>query len=180
MHDNIVILNNIIMKQNIYALLICSFIQAFLGKHLTMKIIYIGVMAVKKVAVPIILVLLALVLAACGGGKLKDGSYEGRSTADSRGAYGVVKIEVKDGKIASAEFLQYNSDGTVKDESYGKESGEENYKKAQDALENSRQYPEKLVETQNVDKVDAVTGATSSWKQFQEAAKDALAKAKED
>ena len=76
--------------------------------------------------------------------------------------------------------MQYNSDGTVKDESYGKESGEENYKKAQDALENLRQYPEKLVETQNVDKVDAVTGATSSWKQFQEAAKDALAKAKED
>ncbi|NLM11626.1 MAG: FMN-binding protein [Clostridiaceae bacterium] len=134
-------------------------------------------MALKKLTISIVLVLLVVALTACGA-KLEDGNYEGQSTPDSRGAYGVVSIEVKDGKIASAEFLQYNADGTLKDESYGKESGEENYKKAQDALEYSKQYAEKLVETQKVDKVDAITGATSSWKQFQEAAKDALAKAK--
>ncbi|WP_252891105.1 FMN-binding protein [Thermoclostridium stercorarium] len=80
--------------------------------------------------------------------------------------------------MESAEFLQYNADGSLKDESYGKDSGEENYKKAQAALEASKQYAEKLVETQDVEKVDSITGATSSWKAFQEAAKDALAKAK--
>lgn len=132
----------------------------------------------KKLAVVFISVLLIVALTACGGAKLKDGSYEGQSTPDSRGAYGIVKLEVKDGKISSAEFLQYNADGSLKDESYGKQSGEENYKKAQDALEASKKYPEKLVETQDVEKVDSITGATSSWKQFQEAAKDALAKAK--
>jgi len=131
----------------------------------------------KKLSISVVLVLLAVMLVACGA-KLQDGSYEGQSTPDSRGAYAVVKIEVKNGKITSAEFLQYNSDGSLKDENYGKTSGEENYKKAQEALEASKKYPEKLVETQNVDKVDSVTGATSSWKQFQEAAKDAVAKAK--
>lgn len=133
----------------------------------------------KKILTSVILVSLMVVLTACGGGgKLQIGSYEGQSSKDSRGGYGVVKIEVKDGKITSAEFLQYNGDGSLKDESYGKDSGEENYKKAQEALEASKQYAEKLVETQDVAKVDAITGATSSWKHFQEAAKDALAKAK--
>lgn len=132
----------------------------------------------KKLLVSVILLSLMVALTACGGEKLQDGSFEGQSTKDDRGGYGVVKIEVKDGKITSAEFLQYNADGTVKDESYGKDSGEENYKKAQNALEAGKQYADKLVETQDVDKVDAITGATSSWKHFQEAAKDALAKAK--
>lgn len=132
-------------------------------------------MYLKKLS--ILLILLTLILTACGA-KLEDGSYNGRSTPDSRGAYGEVNVEVEDGKIASAEFLQYNADGTLKDESYGEEAGEESYEKAQNALKYSEQYPEKLVETQDVEKVDAVTGATSSWKQFQEAAKDALAKAK--
>lgn len=132
----------------------------------------------KKLLVSVILLSLMVALTACGGEKLQDGSFEGQSTKDDRGGYGVVKIEVKDGKITSAQFLQYNADGTVKDESYGKDSGEENYKKAQNALEAGNQYADKLVETQDVDKVDAITGATSSWKHFQEAAKDALAKAK--
>jgi len=151
-----------------------------LGKQKTRNIEYQGELKMKKIAVSLISVLLIFVLAACGGAKLKDGSYEGQSTPDSRGGYGTVKIEVKDGKITSAEFLQYNADGSLKDENYGKESGEENYKKAQNALESSQKYAEKLVETQNVDKVDSITGATSSWKSFQEAAKDALAKAKGD
>lgn len=119
---------------------------------------------------------LSLILSGCGG--LKDGTYEGKSSEDSRGAYGAVNLEIKDGKIAEAEFLQYNADGTVKDENYGKESGDENYQKAQNALKNSAQYAAKLVETQNLDKVDAISGATSSWNQFKEAAKDALDKAK--
>jgi major membrane immunogen (membrane-anchored lipoprotein) len=125
----------------------------------------------------LIVVLSLFVLPACGN-TYKDGTYEGRSADDSRGAYSIVSLVVKDGKITSAEFIQYNSDGTVKDENYGKEAGEENYKTAQNALEYSKEYPKKLIETQDVSKVDAVTGATSSLKQFQEAAKDALAKAK--
>lgn len=129
----------------------------------------------KKLSILLVLSMM-LLLTACGG--LKDGAYEGKSSEDSRGAYGVVKVEVKGGKIAQANFLQYNADGTLKDENYGKEAGDENYPKAQNALKVSGKYPEKLIETQSAEKVDAITGATGSWGQFQEAAKDALAKAK--
>lgn len=120
----------------------------------------------------------ALILMPACKKTFRDGTYEGRSTDDSRGAYGIVTVKIEDGKIASAEFVQYNADGTVKAEKYGEEAGEENYKIAQKALEQSKKYPEQLVQTQDVEQVDAVTGATTSWKQFQEAAKDALAKAK--
>lgn len=134
----------------------------------------------KRLLVVIISICMIIALAACGESKaqLQDGTYEGKSEPDSRGGYGVVKIEVKDGKITSAEFLQYNSDGSLKDESYGKDAGEENYKKAQAALEAAGKYAEKLVETQDVDKVDAITGATSSWNTFKEAANNAIAQAK--
>jgi len=118
-----------------------------------------------------------ILMPACGKA-FRDGSYEGRSTDDSRGAYGIVSVTILSGKIASAEFIQYNADGTVKGEKYGEEAGAENYKIAQKALEQSQKYPQRLIQTQDVEQVDAVTGATTSWKQFQEAARDALAKAK--
>ncbi len=113
-----------------------------------------------------------------GCSRLRDGKYDGRSTDDSRGAYGIVSLEVRNGKIAAVEFLQYNADGTMKDEAYGRETGEENYEMAQKVLEHSEEYARKLVETQDVEKVDVITGSTTSWKQFKEAARDALAKAK--
>jgi len=122
--------------------------------------------------------LAAAIFMITGCSSLRDGKYEGRSTDDSRGAYGIVSLEVRNGKIATVEFLQYNADGTVKDETYGREWGEENYKMAQKALEHSRKYAERLLETQDVEKVDVITGSTTSWKQFKEAARDALAKAK--
>ena len=130
----------------------------------------------KKLTVFVMICILVL-LPSCGKA-FRNGSYEGRSTDDSRGAYGIVTVNIEDGKIASAEFVQYNADGTIKAEKYGEEAGEENYKIAQKALEQSKKYPEQLIQTQDVEQVDAVTGATTSWKQFQEAASDALAKAK--
>lgn len=126
----------------------------------------------------LLFILWALILMPACKKNFRDGTYEGRSTDDSRGAYGIVTVKIEGGKIASAEFVQYNADGTVKAEKYGEEDGEENYKIAQKALEQSKKYPEQLIRTQDVEQVDAVTGATTSWKQFQEAAKDALAKAK--
>jgi major membrane immunogen (membrane-anchored lipoprotein) len=130
----------------------------------------------KKLTVSVLICVL-LLLPACGKA-FRNGSYEGRSTDDSRGAYGIVSVKVEGGKIASADFVQYNADGTVKGEKYGEEAGEDNYKLAQKALEQSKKYPEQLIKTQDVEQVDAVSGATTSWKQFQEAARDALAKAK--
>ncbi len=97
----------------------------------------------------------------------KDGTFEGKSAVDERGNYGTIELEIKDSKISNATFDEYNADGTVKDESYPYQLAVE----AQQTLE------ERLVKTQDPEKVDNVTGATGTWKKFKEAAVDALDKA---
>ena len=75
----------------------------------------------------------ALLLAGCGGGTLKDGTYTAQSSMyesledeeDEGGeGYGIVSITVKDNTITACEFTTYMPDGTVKDEEYGKKNGE--------------------------------------------------------
>lgn len=69
--------------------------------------------------------------------------------------------------IKAVDWKEY-SDGAIKDENYGKESGEDNYKKAQVAIEASKKYPAELVEKQDINKVDAISGATNSHQLFKE------------
>ncbi len=126
------------------------------------------------------------VLAGCGGGgSYKDGTYEGKSSVfegeeeDGSGAgYGVVSLTIKDGKIADCEFTTYEPDGTLKDSEYGKQDGEvanqDFYNKAQRAVQASSKYAENLVNAGNLADVDKITGASISYKEFQEAVNDAL------
>ena len=126
------------------------------------------------------------ILAGCGGGgAYKDGSYEGKSSVfegeeeDGSGAgYGVVSLTIKDGKIADCTFTTYEPDGTLKDSDYGKQDGEianqDFYNKAQRAVQASGKYAERLVEAGNLADVDSITGASISYKEFQEAVNDAL------
>ena len=74
--------------------------------------------------------------------------------------------EVKDGK------------GEIKGEDYGKEAGDEKYQKAQLAVQGFSQYADKLVEVQDPEQVDAISGATVSNKEFKEAVWNALEQAK--
>ncbi|MBP2634401.1 MAG: FMN-binding domain protein [Firmicutes bacterium] len=52
------------------------------------------------------------------------------------------------------------------------------YMVAQHAVKGTATYAPKLVEVQSMDKVDAVSGATVSYKQFLEAGKKALDQAR--
>jgi len=97
----------------------------------------------------------------------RDGTYEGDSKRDERDQYGSIKITVKDGKITSAEFTEYNSDGSPKDETYPYPA----------ALEAMDELESRLIKVQDPDKVDNVSGATGTWKKFKEAADNALSKA---
>lgn len=112
----------------------------------------------------------------------KDGIYTGQSQPDDRGAVGKVVITVQQGKIVKAEYQGLQKDGKVKDAEYGKTNGkienQEMYDKAQKAVKAAASYGPKLVETQSVGKVDAVSGATVSYKQFVEAVGLALKNAK--
>lgn len=121
----------------------------------------------------------------------KDGTYEGKSSVyttgdgeeDEGSGYGVVKITLKDNKIVACEFNTYEENGKLKDEDYGKKDGEiankDFYNKAQKALMACPQYSKKLLETNDVEQVDAISGATVNNTEFKEAVYDALDKARE-
>lgn len=123
-----------------------------------------------------------LALSACGKGApaaYKDGTYTGvyvdQEAKDKSSSEVTLKIE--SGRIVDCQYVEKDKNGKVKDKDYGKDSGEANYQLAQIAVEGMQSYPGQLLEKQNPDEMDAVSGATVSFKCFQEAARQALDKA---
>jgi major membrane immunogen (membrane-anchored lipoprotein) len=127
-------------------------------------------------------------LTGCGSKSYADGTYTGQSSvyeSDEDGGngngYGAVTITVKDNAITECKYETYEPDGTLKDSDYGMQNGEianrDYYNKAQKAIASCEKYAEKLVETNDVSKVDAISGATINYDNFREAVKDALSKA---
>lgn len=113
----------------------------------------------------------------------KDGTFHAfTGIKDDWGGNAEVTITVVNGKITTCEFLSYDKDGKLKDEDYGKTNGVIKnvglYKIAQAALEGAAQYGQKLIQTQQLDMVDAIAGATVSHELFQNAAGIALRQAK--
>ncbi len=136
---------------------------------------------------------LAAALTACGGSKnYKDGTYTAQSAihegledeefGESGDGYGEVTITVKDNKVVDCKFTTYMPDGTVKDAEYGKRDGsirnQDYYNKAQRAVKASENYAAQLKEKGDLKSVDAITGATISYQEFQEAVEEALRQAK--
>lgn len=115
----------------------------------------------------------------------KDGAYKAASSIkDDWGGTAEVEIRVTDGKITECVFFSYEKDGSLKDENYGKTDGIIKnaglYKIAQTAILRAEGYGKKLVETQDIEKVDVIAGATVSYKLFKDAAEAALADAKKE
>ena len=114
-------------------------------------------------------------------GVYKDGTYTATSSPDERGAVGEITLTIGQGKIVQAAYKGILKDGKVKDIEYGKTNGKiENsdfYKKAQQGLKGAMTYAPKLLDTQDFDKVDSISGATLSHKQFSEAGHKALTQA---
>ena len=106
--------------------------------------------------------------------KAKDGTF-------GEGEYSIISITVKDHKITAATFDGFLKDGKRKGEDYGKTNGKiENkvyYNKAQLALKANKTYAEALLQKQELNKVDGISGATLSYKQFFDAAQRALEEA---
>ena len=140
----------------------------------------------RKILNVLIILSLGLVLVACGGDKkeeapsvsYKDGTYQGESAKDERGGLVKVDISVKDNKIESCTMQNIDGDGKEKDESYGQSQNEGLYKIAQQAINLAKSYPDILVEKGSPEGVDAISGATETYKQFIEACDNALAGAK--
>lgn len=97
--------------------------------------------------------------------ELKDGTYTGESDYDERGWKVVHTIKVKDGKIASSDFGYENEEGTRKadDEEYNTNM---KAKSGVSSAEATKQLNAQLVETQDVDSVEVVSGATHTSSNF--------------
>jgi major membrane immunogen (membrane-anchored lipoprotein) len=104
----------------------------------------------------------------------RDGVYE---AGHDREPY--CKITVKNGRIYDVVYSEKDSGtGIAKDENYGKEYieefGELAYPGGQLSVEGSQTYRLQLILSQDVEKVDAVTGATNSLNRFKKAVGEAL------
>lgn len=109
----------------------------------------------------------------------KDGTYTVESSLDEKLGKSVLTLTVKDKKIIAASFTGYDLFGNVKGEDYGSLTGKDSadYKKAQVAVNAIKVYPAQLVETQDLSKVDAISGASISYGQFVETTKRAIEEA---
>lgn len=105
----------------------------------------------------------------------KDGVYTVESPYDNMGFKHVVTLEIKDEKIVSVKYDEISKEGNGKEE-------DEEYNKAMkdDAGSCPKEvypiYREKLMETQDLLGVDAVSGSTYSLYRFNTVASEALYK----
>ena len=111
-------------------------------------------------------VLAGIILAGCGGNKMKDGYYTAEMSEFSHGWKEYVCIQVKDDIIVSAEFNAKDASGFIKawDNEYMRNMGTEtgNYPN-----QYTREYVRQLIEGQKDLKVDLMTGATHSGDNFE-------------
>ena len=109
-----------------------------------------------------------------------DGEYQGHYESDDKDNKDSadVTITIQDNKIVNCTAEFKDSKGNIKGDDYAKDAGEDKYQKAQIAVQGFSTYADKLVEVQDPDQVDAVSGATVSNKEFKEAVWNALDKAK--
>lgn len=109
----------------------------------------------------------------------KDGTYEGRYDDGTEGFYCIAKITISSNKITNVDWNIYDKSNRVFDESYEDLYNTAAYKQqCRDDLKGSKTYGSKLIQEQDIQKVDAVTGATWTNKLFKGAIKRALEKAK--
>ena len=109
----------------------------------------------------------------------KDGTYTAESSRDEKLGKSILTLTIKDKKIIDAQFTGYDLFGNEKGEDYGSLTGKDSadYKKAQVAVKAIKNYPQQLIETQDLYKVDAISGAIISYSQFVETSEKILSEA---
>lgn len=111
------------------------------------------------------LLLCTLLLNGCGSASLKDGFYTAQMSDYSHGWKEYLCIMVKDDNIVYAEFNAKNPSGYIKawDNAYM-----ENMAAVCTTYPNdyTRKYVAQLIESQNTDDIDTISGATNSGNNF--------------
>lgn len=120
-----------------------------------------------KAAVLSVVIILTVQLAGCGSTNgLKDGFYTAEMSEYSYGWEEYLIIQVKGGKIVSAEYNARNQSGFIKawDNNYMK-----NMMSKQGTYPNkyTREYVQQLIDGQKNTTVDTITGASESGQNFE-------------
>lgn len=102
------------------------------------------------------------------GMQWEDGTYTAISTPDERGYYGEIELVIAKGKITKVDYEELDREGKPKGADYPYPAGPKSF----------NEYEKRLIDTQDPEKVDAITGATETHGRFKEAAIEALRKAK--
>ena len=132
------------------------------------------------------LVMLALVLssvAMTGTKQFKDGVYKGESQSKyiAEPYWGQVTLKIKNDKVTLVSFQIVDKE---KNEVFGPDyerffKGHPEYvAQCRNELKGIKAYTEAFMKTKNLEKVDAITGATWSYNIFSDALKAALKKAR--
>ncbi len=113
----------------------------------------------------------------------KDGVYTVETPLDYEKYYTKATVTIEGGKITSLDWtiIDTGHDDVPFDEEYYnvmEPYGELYVQQAKDDWSGSRGYSDVLIKTQDVDQVDAVSGATWTNKKFKEVVRLALRKAK--
>lgn len=109
----------------------------------------------------------------------KDGHYKGcsRGGFTNEPYYGFTEIEIKDGRIVQVNYyIRDSSKHEVFNAAYERYfKGNELYvQQCRNDWQGIQSYPDSLVKYQDIKKVDAISGATWSYKIFKASVKDAL------
>jgi uncharacterized protein with FMN-binding domain len=115
--------------------------------------------------------------------KYRDGTYHGQSRASYTGEpyWGSVQITLKNGFFTNVIFtirdsaLHETFDGNYEKHFYGNPVY---IRQSRNDWNGVQAYPKKLSELQDINKVDAISGATWSYNIFRESVNEALRKAK--
>lgn len=111
----------------------------------------------------------------------RDGIYKAQTEPDYEGYFTKAEVTVKDGKITSIVWSIYDANRNDKpfDEKYEEVFAGNDYyiEQSRSDWKGSRTYGPKLIETQDPDEVDAVSGATWTNNKFREIVKKALEEA---
>lgn len=131
----------------------------------------------KRILLVAIAAAMSLSLIACGSkvdeNALKDGKYELSTDADDKGNTVEFVMEVKDGKIASADYNEFSKGTNKRDvEGYAEKAG-------MDHAVVDVALTDALIEKQATDGIEAISGATSTVSKFTQIADQAIDLAKE-
>jgi major membrane immunogen (membrane-anchored lipoprotein) len=130
----------------------------------------------------IITLSMLLLLAFSCEGPYKNGNYRGSSRAGytNEPYYGYSNITVKKGKIVKVEFfIRDSSKHEIFDDKYERYfAGNDEYiQQCRNDRKGILSYPDSLLKYQDLNKVDAISGATWSYNIFKSSAQNALASA---